>query len=187
MNTFFLSMGFALLSLTAPVSAAQSDAEGFAISKAAELSGNADIQSALRISNAAHANIDEAEILTLDGRWRDQVGATIAPDIEKIMSAPASAELRKIVEASGGKIVEIILMDNHGLNAAISSVTSDFWQGDEAKFQKTYKMGAGAVHVGDVEFDESTNTYVIQISFVMTDAVGMPIGAATFGLNAEAF
>jgi uncharacterized phage infection (PIP) family protein YhgE len=36
--------------------------------------------------------------------------------------------------------------DNKGLNVGQSDVTSDYWQGDEAKWKKSYKMGAGAVH-----------------------------------------
>ena len=30
----------------------------------------------------------------------------------------------------GGAVTEIILMDAYGLNAAQSSVTSDYWQGE---------------------------------------------------------
>ena len=91
------------------------------------------------------------------------------------------------MQQSGGKVVEIILMDNHGLNAAISSITSDFWQGDEDKHQQTYLKANDAVHIGDVEFDESSQAYVVQVSFVVTDTAGLAIGAATFSLNAEAF
>ena len=38
------------------------------------------------------------------------------------------------------------MKDNKGLNVGQSDVTSDYWQGDEAKWKKSYKMGAGAVH-----------------------------------------
>jgi hypothetical protein len=159
----------------------------FVDSIAKDLSTNPQIMAALQQSNAQNQNIDHATILERDTLWRDQVGAASKPDINQILNAPASDVLRATVAASSGKILEIILMDNHGLNAAISNITSDFWQGDEDKFLKTYALGAGAVDISAVEFDESANAYVVQISVVITDAGGMPIGAATLGLNADAF
>jgi hypothetical protein len=78
-------------------------------------------------------------------------------------------------------------MDARGLNVAASTPTSDYWQGDEAKFTDTYSQGPGAIHVGDVEFDESTQSYQGQVSIVVVDPdTGNPIGAITVGLNAEA-
>jgi hypothetical protein len=78
-------------------------------------------------------------------------------------------------------------MDQHGLNVAASAMTSDMWQGDEAKFTETYSMGAGAVHFSEVELDESTQRYQAQISVTIVDpATGEPIGAMTVGVDAEA-
>ena len=76
-------------------------------------------------------------------------------------------------------------MDQVGLNVAVSEPTSDYWQGDEAKWSQTYLAGAGAMHVSDVELDESTQTYQAQVSLTVVDASGAPIGAITFGVNVE--
>ena len=85
-------------------------------------------------------------------------------------------------------IAEVFIMDAQGLNVAASAVTSDYWQGDEAKFQQTYGVGPDAVHISEVELDESTQTYQAQVSLSLTDpATGALIGAVTFGLNAQAF
>jgi len=68
------------------------------------------------------------------------------------------------------------------------SVTSDYWQGGEAKYKQSFGVGAGAVFVDAVEFDESAQTYQGQISISLTDpATGAVVGAMTIGLNAEAF
>ena len=49
------------------------------------------------------------------------------------------------------------------------------------------QAGAGATHLSEVEFDESTQTYQGQISVTVTDpATGTPIGALTVGVDAEA-
>ena len=77
-------------------------------------------------------------------------------------------------------------MDDKGLNVAQSSVTSDYWQGDEAKWQKTFQAGPNAYHIGDVEEDESTQMFQSQVSYAITDpASGKVIGAITVGVNVE--
>lgn len=144
-------------------------------------------QEAIAQSNHAHAGLSEEELIELDGVWRAEVGHVDTPVIDAMLDSPLSRALRKSVEDSGGMLTEIILMDNRGMNVAVSHVTSDAWQGDEAKFQETFPKGGDAVHLSDIELDESSQTYQVQVSFVVTTADGVPIGAATIGLNAEAF
>ncbi|MEQ8294102.1 MAG: hypothetical protein RIA08_18020 [Roseovarius sp.] len=142
---------------------------------------------AVREQNAARSGLTQAEIDAMDGEWRSQVGAADAPAIDPVLNNPAADFLRARVEASGGVITEAFTMDANGLNVAATAVTSDMWQGDEAKFTETYTRGAGATHLGDVEFDESTQTYQGQISVTLTDPeTGAALGALTVGINAEA-
>ena len=42
------------------------------------------------------------------------------------------------------------------MNVGQSDIISDYWQGDEAKWIKTYAKGAAALHIGKVKEDEST-------------------------------
>ena len=137
--------------------------------------------------NARHAGLAQADIDALDLDWRAQVGASAMPLIDGVLNNASAEFLRAQVEAAGGAISEVFTMDMHGLNVAASDTTSDFWQGDEDKFSQTYMMGAGAVHVGDVEFDESSQTYQAQVSITLVDpASGNPVGALTVGINADA-
>lgn len=79
-------------------------------------------------------------------------------------------------------------MDNHGLNAAQSAVTYDYWQSDEARWQQTHRVGAGAKLSGDVEFEESTQTHQIQLRVARADpTTNAVIGAATLGADVVAF
>lgn len=145
------------------------------------------IVAAVTGANASNAALSPNDILTLDGQWRAEVGKDSAL-IKGVAENPTSAMLRDLVSASGGKITEVILMDAQGLNVAVSDVTSDYWQGDEDKHSQTFAVGPTAVHVSEIEFDESSQTYQAQVSFTITDpATGLAIGAATIGLNAEAF
>ncbi|MCR9127184.1 MAG: hypothetical protein NXH82_13805 [Rhodobacteraceae bacterium] len=141
---------------------------------------------ALRSSNAATAGYDQATIDRLDKSWRAEVGAASTPTISPVLQNPAADRLRSIVEAAGGTITEIILMDAQGMNVAVSGVTSDMWQGDEAKHSETYAVGPGAVHFSDVELDESTQTFQGQISFTLTDpATAEALGAMTVGVDIQ--
>ena len=69
---------------------------------------------------------------------------------------------------------------------AQSAETADHWQGDEAKWQKTYDVGPIELHISEVEFDDSTNFYQSQASHSIVDpATGELIGAVTFGINVQ--
>ncbi len=64
--------------------------------------------------------------------------------------------------------------------------TSDYWQGDEAKWQKTFSAGANAYFIDEIEFDDSSEMFQAQVSAAIADpATGEPIGAITFGVNVE--
>ncbi len=145
-----------------------------------------EIIAAIRAQNAETRGFDGDRIAALDRDWRSQIGKASAPLIEEVTVSEAADLLRSKREASAGLFSEIFVMDAVGLNVAASDVTSDYWQGDEAKWQETYPRGAGAVHIGEVEFDESSQVYQSQISVAIVDPeTGEPIGAATFGVNVE--
>ncbi|MEL6481656.1 MAG: hypothetical protein AAFQ75_09420 [Pseudomonadota bacterium] len=140
---------------------------------------------AIREQNERNGRLRQGKIDFLDQEWRAEKGA--GPMIFDLLDRQASIILRDRRELSNGVITEIILMDQYGLNVAISDPTSDFWQGDEAKYQETYLKGKGAVHVGEVEFDDSTQLYQTQVSMTVTDPENddAPIGAVTFGINLD--
>ncbi|MCB1388661.1 MAG: hypothetical protein KDK12_05880 [Rhodobacteraceae bacterium] len=141
---------------------------------------------ATRAQNGTTAHYSNAQISALDQAWQAEIGSAAQPGIEPVLHNAAADFLRRQIDASGGRITEVILMDAVGLNVAVTSVTSDMWQGDEAKFIETYGHGPGAVHYGDIEFDESTGRYQGQISFTLVDPTsGEMVGAMTVGVDAE--
>ena len=89
--------------------------------------------------------------------------------------------------ASGGVITEIFVIDAKGLSVGESEISSDYWQGDELKWQKTYLAGASALFVDAAEKDESTQMLQSQASLTISDPnTGQPIGAITIGINLDA-
>lgn len=140
---------------------------------------------AIKEANATNDGITERQIQRLDRRWTSEDGS--GPMIGDLLDRQASVLLRDRRERSGGVITEIIVMDRYGLNVAISDPTSDYFQGDEAKYQETFLLGPGAVHVSEIGFDESTRQIQTQVSLTVVDPeTGEPIGAVTFGINLDA-
>lgn len=124
-------------------------------------------------------NIPLAEIKKLDEIWKDTPG--VADYMREIMESECADYLKRI-QKSKSYFAEIFLMDNKGANIAITDKTSDYWQGDEAKFQKSFNGGAGGVFVDEVEYDESTRANLVQVSVPIMDG-DQAIGAITFGIN----
>ncbi len=143
------------------------------------------ILNALIAQNAAHAELDQAEINALDARWRAELFSAERPMIEAQLSNALSLTLRGRQRAAEGLITEIFVMDNRGLNVGQSDITSDYWQGDEAKWQRSF--ATGTLYIEDAERDESTQLMQAQASLPITDPkTGAVIGTITVGVNLDA-
>lgn len=133
--------------------------------------------------NEMRGNISQAEIDALDRSWREETTTDgPQPVITAALGGSASTFLLRAQASSKGLLSEIFVMDRHGLNVAQSSVTSDFWQGDEAKFQRTFPEGAGAVFIDEPEFNDDVGVWMTQVNLTI-DRNGTPIGAGTVEVN----
>ena len=133
----------------------------------------------LRAWNDKHADLTQADIERMDQDWRKQTEGEQKPLIAEILGAPLSSMLLRHQADSGGQLIEAFVMNRHGLNVGQSAVTSDYWQGDEAKFKQSFGRGAEAVHYGEVEVKD-TGRRAQQVSLTITDPqTGKPIGAIT--------
>jgi len=127
------------------------------------------------------SKLSMSEITSRDKQWQETSG--VDGFMKELMSNPAAGRLTQI-EKQVGAIVESFLMDNQGANVAMTNKTSDYWQGDEAKWKQSFNNGAGGIHVGDAKFDKSAQAYVIQVSVPVIDN-GIVIGAITYGVNID--
>ena len=154
--------------------------------KIAVFSQSPEIVAAIKAQNAETKSYDQDKITALDNQWRAETDASDQPMIENVLGFPVSQQLADVQDASDGLYTEIFVMDARGLNVAQSDATSDYWQGDEAKWKETFLVGPNAVHLSEVEEDESSETFQSQVSMAITDPdSGSVIGAITVGVNVE--
>lgn len=137
------------------------------------------IVSAVKAQNSEGKSLDD--IRKMDEKWRKTPG--IADFMEALVSSECGRHLRKIMDKEQF-YAEIFVMDNQGTNVAMTDKTSDYWLGDEAKFTRSYNDGKGAVFVDEVEFDDSTQAYLVQVSVPVRDGDKV-IGAVTIGIDVD--
>ncbi len=136
----------------------------------------------LEASNKRHTGLTEESILTLDKQWRAERKTDDQPLITAVLASPLSGYLTAIQAASLGLYTEIFVMDNKGLNAGQSAITSDYWQGDEAKFQKTFPLGPTAIFIDKPEVSDGTGTENVQVNMSITDGT-QAVGTVTVEVN----
>ena len=135
-------------------------------------------------SNQNHEGMQQAEIDKLDNAWKTEAKSDDQPLIAEILSSPLSSYLLYLQAKSAGLFTEIFITDKFGLNVGQSSVTSDYWQGDEDKFLKSFAVGPEAVFIDKPEYNEDTKTWRAQVDFTVIDpATKAAIGAAIAEIN----
>ncbi|OCW59193.1 hypothetical protein [Hoeflea olei] len=142
------------------------------------------VRISIKAQNSRLDKLNQEQIDSLDKQWVAERESDDKPLIAATLSNPLSIYLTRIQGKSLGLYAEIFVMDQNGLNVGQSSITSDFWQGDEGKFQKTYNVSGDAVFIDEPEWDDEAKIWRGQVSFTVTDpASGSSIGAVTMELN----
>jgi hypothetical protein len=147
------------------------------VEKAQAISADRDLVRFTAAKNAAGET--QGQIAERDREWqagRGKLRKTLA-------SSPCADRLRERIE-DDSLIVEAILMDDQGALVCVSAPTSDYWQGDEPKWQRTFEEGQ-EFFVDEPAFDDSSESYAIQLSVPVRGEEG-PIGALTLTLRVSA-
>ncbi|MGL3607082.1 hypothetical protein ACSV9I_11245 [Rhizobium sp. G187] len=141
------------------------------------------VRVSIEAQNKRLANLEQSKIDALDSQWKAERESTDKPLIAATLSSPLSVYLARLQGKSLGLYAEIFVMDKNGLNVGQSSVTSDFWQGDEGKFQNTYAVSEEALFIDEAEWDDEAKIWRGQVSFTVLGTDKKKIGAVTVELN----
>lgn len=158
---------------------APAEVKALATGKLSALGTDPIIVAAVKAENAKGKTL--AQVKARDEEWQKTAG--VDAGMKLLMDSECGKHLRAL-QTSLGYISEAFVMDNLGANVAMTDKTSDYWQGDEPKFTDSYVAGKGGTHVSDVKFDDSSQTYVVQVSVPVRDGSTV-IGAITFGVDVD--
>lgn len=140
------------------------------------------LHSALTTANQQHWS--ERQILLHDQQWIQELRLQISGLAAAMQQSELSMYLQQWQLQFDGAIAEIMLTDQQGRNVAISEITSDFWQGDEAKFQQIYQSSQ-RYFFDEVSFDASTQRFLVHLSIPIKDSQGQHTGALILGIDVE--
>lgn len=130
--------------------------------------------------NSKKVSLDQ--IKKLDKEWMD--AEEELPIQKELMNNACAKEILRLCKELG-VVTECFVMDNQGANVGQNTLTSDYWQGDEPKWQEAYNNGKGGVHVDKPKLDKSTNQVDQKIGLPIFDEKGNVIGTVCIGLNIE--
>lgn len=127
-----------------------------------------------------------SDILNLDNQWQAHAPTLASPLARDILALPPSRELARWQKDQSGLVTEVFLTDRLGANVAQSQLTTDYWQGDELKFQRVVAAPPDALYLSDVRFDGSAQRFQVHASMpVRARADGRFLGAVVMGLDIE--
>lgn len=130
--------------------------------------------------NAKKATLDQ--IKKTDKEWTD--AEEELPIQKEMMGNTCAKEILRMCKELG-VVTECFVMDNQGANVGQNVLTSDYWQGDEPKWQEAFNGGKGGVHFEKAKLDKSTNQVDQKVGLPIIDENGNIIGAICIGLNVE--
>lgn len=155
--------------------------------KVREWMNNPIVVDAIRAQNQKHDALTSADINRLDNEWKSEAPKGAGALISAVADNEVSEYLRSVKDNNDGVIIELFVMDNRGLNVGVADLTSDYWQGDEPKWQQTYSLGPTGLFVDKPKFDESSGATQVQASMTLVDPKTQEaIGAVTVGVNVKA-
>lgn len=132
---------------------------------------------AVRTQNNEHLSLDV--IKQRDEQWRS---AQEENALQRSISQSQASQVLKTFVDRNPDFNEAFATDDQGANVAMYPTTSDYWQGDEDKWIKSFNNGDGKMFIGPVELDESTNTVAVQVSVPILDQ-GKTIGVLVIGVT----
>lgn len=132
------------------------------------------LQTSVKTQNAKAVPL--VAIQNLDAAWVAKKNETF---VLKIITGPCADRLRALALKHG--YGEVLVIDNQGVLVCATGRTTDYWQGDEAKWIKAFNEGKGAIFIDRPRHDDSSQSRQAQISIPFMDGE-RAIGVLTVGV-----
>ncbi|MDD5681257.1 MAG: ATP-binding protein [Candidatus Omnitrophica bacterium] len=139
-------------------------------------------------SNLKYDGVDEKAMpdyfTLMDSEW---AGAREgSPILKEYLENYVGIRLKALSEDEKD-VGEIFVTDKFGGLVAASGKTTDFYQGDEEWWKKTYNGGKGKDVLGGIEFDESSKKWSLLIAAPIREEGGNIIGICKASIEAQTF
>lgn len=145
---------------------------------------HADLLAPLR--DGAQLDHSEERIRELDRQWLRERLLEEKPLIRRVLRTQPSQLLGNIAQQYQPLFNELFVSDRSGQLLAMSRVTSDYWQADEAHFREASALPPGQVHISGIEYDGSTQSFQSKASAPLHDPKsGELLGVISLGINIE--
>lgn len=143
-----------------------------------------------QIVASAPRQVNYTDVMTIDSKWQALAPLAMPEVAARILALPGSRALEAWQDSHKGLITEVMLINNMGTVAAMSRVTSDYWQGDEPKFQLAMQGSetepGRALFISPIRYDPSTSRFQIDVSAPVLSGNGDPHeGVIVVGLDIE--
>jgi hypothetical protein len=153
-----------------------------------ELLKNKKWLSILQKYNSQRKNMDLQDIELIDQKWIEGFKTGNHAILTEQTDGLVIQDLVRIKNESNGVITEIIFTDKQGMNIAVSDMTSDFYQGDEIKFQQSIQLKKDEVFIDQMAYDASTRLFQVNVSFPVFDSAAttqQALGVMILGIDVE--
>lgn len=147
------------------------------------LAASPQLQQAVQHQNAREMQLET--ILQHDNLWQQQLQHPTPDNLaQQLLQTAESERLRQWQAIHPALVTEVILMDKHGANVALSQLTTDYWQGDETPFLSVFEQPL-EYYIDVVEYDQSAQRFQVKLSVPVKNAQGYHIGALSIGVDVE--
>jgi hypothetical protein len=137
---------------------------------------NKTIVDAVKQQNAK--NVAAAEVQKIDKEWQ---GGGAAAAVKQATTGPCADALRTLT-SSNARYGETFVTDTRGAIVCATQRTSDYWQGDEPKWERPFTDGKA--FIDRPRMDDSAKLHLAQVSLPVADG-GKTIGVLTVGIIVE--
>jgi hypothetical protein len=145
-----------------------------------------EIKGALKKSNTGPSRSSKdtpADIATKDKEWRAWKKGASMPAFVKTITSSSCTQVLEGFNSRYRFATEAFVTNNRGETICAAPATSDYDQGDEAKWFNVFVQNENP-HISAPEKDESSGQFQMQVSYPIEDG-GKKVGVITIGIKTK--